>query len=95
VRVGGQQKPLAAPYAGPYLVVSKGAKTFTVQVGQRQEVISVDRLKAHTGLSPVFPAEAVSRSCPPKKPAASSIQPVPSKSGRLGGPLWRIVLLFI
>ena len=28
VRFGGQQKPLAAPYAGPYLVVSKGAKTF-------------------------------------------------------------------
>ena len=44
VRVGGQQKPLAAPYAGPYLVVSKGAKTFTIQVGQRQEIVSVDWL---------------------------------------------------
>jgi transposase InsO family protein len=30
VPVGGQQKPLAAPYASPYLVVSKGAKTFTI-----------------------------------------------------------------
>ncbi len=29
MRVGGQQKPLAATYAGPYLVLSKGAKTFT------------------------------------------------------------------
>ena len=47
MRVGGQQKPLAAPYAGPYLVVSKGAKTFTIQVGQRQEIVSVDRLKPH------------------------------------------------
>jgi len=28
VRVGGQQRPLSAPYAGPYLVVSKGAKTY-------------------------------------------------------------------
>jgi hypothetical protein len=28
-----QQKPLAAPYAGSYLVVSKGAKMFTIQVG--------------------------------------------------------------
>jgi hypothetical protein len=67
-------KPLAAPYASPCLVVSKGAKTFTVQVDQRQ-VISVGRLKAHTGLSPVSPAEAISRSCPPKKPA---IQTEPS-----------------
>jgi hypothetical protein len=40
VRVGSQQKPLASPYAFPYLVVSKGAKTFTIQVGKRQEVIS-------------------------------------------------------
>jgi hypothetical protein len=53
VHVGSQQKPLAAPYAGPYLVVSKGAKTFTIQVGQRQEIVSVDQLKPHTGLGPV------------------------------------------
>ncbi len=72
VRVGGQQKPLAAPYAGPYLVLSKGAKTFTIQVGQRQEIVSVDRLKPHTGLGPV------SRGRPPKMPAAPSIQPASS-----------------
>jgi len=78
VRVGGQQKPLAAPYAGPYLVVSKGAKTFTIQVGQRQEIVSVDRLKPHTGLGPVSPAEAASRGRPPKMSAAPSIQPASS-----------------
>ncbi len=78
VRVGGQQRPLAAPYASPYLVVSKGAKTFTIQVGQRQEIISVDPLKAHTGLGPVSPAEAISRGRPPKMPAAPSVQPLPS-----------------
>ncbi len=78
MRVGGQQKPLAAPYAGPYLVVSKGAKTFTIQVGQRQEIVSVDRLKPHTGLGPVSPAEAASRGRSPRMPAAPSIQPAPS-----------------
>jgi hypothetical protein len=78
VRIGGQQKPLAAPYAGPFLVLSKGAKTFTIQVGQRQEILSVDRLKLHTGLGPVSPAEAASRGRPPKMPAAPSIQPAPS-----------------
>jgi hypothetical protein len=78
VRVGGQQKPLAAPYAGPYLVLSKGAKTFTIQVSQREEIVSVDRLKPHTGLGPVSPAEAASRSRPPKMSAAPSIQPASS-----------------
>jgi hypothetical protein len=78
VRVGGQQRPLAAPYAGPYLVVSKGAKTFTIQVGQQQEIVSVDQLKPHTGLGPVSPAEAASRGHFPKMPAAPSVQPAPS-----------------
>jgi hypothetical protein len=73
VPVGGQQKPLAAPYAGPYLVVSKGAKTFTIQVGQRQEIVSVDRLKPHTGSGPLTLAEAASRGRPPKMSAAPFI----------------------
>ena len=77
-RVGGQQKPLAVPYVDLYLVVSKGAKTFTIQVGQWQEIVSVDRLKPHTGLGPVSPAEATSRGRPPKMPAAPSIQPASS-----------------
>jgi hypothetical protein len=29
------------PYACPYQVVTKEAKTFTIQVGQRKEIISV------------------------------------------------------
>ena len=78
MRVGGQQKPLAAPYTSPYLVVSKGAKTFTIQVGQQQEIVSVDRLKPHTGLGPVSPAEAASRGRPPRMPAAPSVQPASS-----------------
>jgi hypothetical protein len=78
VRVGGQQKPLAAPYAGPYLVVSKGAKTFTIQVAQRQEIVSVDRLRPHTGPGPLTPAEAASRGRPPKMAASPSIQPATS-----------------
>ncbi len=78
VRVGGQQMPLVAPYAGPYLVVSKGVKTFTIQVGQRQEIVSVDRLKPHTGSGPITPAEAASRGRPPKMSAAPSIQPASS-----------------
>ncbi len=86
VRIGGQQKPLAAPYAGSFLVLSKGAKTFTIQVGQRQEIVSVDRLKPHTGLSPVSPAEAASHGRPPKMPAAPS-----HEAADCGGLMGRIV----
>jgi hypothetical protein len=80
VHVGGQQKPLAAPYAGPYLpylVSPRGAKTLTIQVGQRQEIISVDGLRADTGSNPVSPAEAISQGCPSKKPATPPVQPAP------------------
>ncbi len=73
MQVGGQQKPLAAPYAGPHKVVAKGAKTFPIQVGQRQEVISVDCLKIHTGSGPVSHAEAASCGRPPKKPAVPTV----------------------
>ncbi len=74
LRVGCQQKPLAAPYAGPYLVVMK---KFTIQVGQWQEIVSVDRLKALTGFGPVSPAVAAFHGQPPKKPAAPIVQPIP------------------
>ncbi len=67
---------VGGPYAGLYQMVAKGAKTFNIQVGQRQEIISVDCLKAHFGSSPVSPVEAASLSSPLKKPATPRIQPV-------------------
>jgi hypothetical protein len=77
-RVHAGWRPAKAAGGPICLVVSKGAKTFTIQVGQRQEIVSVDRLKPHTGLGPVSPAEAASRDQPPKMPAAPSIQPASS-----------------
>jgi hypothetical protein len=67
-RVDGQQRPLSAPNASAYQMMEKG-KTFTIQVCQRQGIFSMDRLKAHTGSSPVSPSEAASRGRPTKKPA--------------------------
>ncbi len=55
-------------------MVATGAKTFTIQVGQRQEIISVNRLNAHTGSSLVSPAMAASHGRTPKKPASPTIQ---------------------
>jgi hypothetical protein len=67
---------LAALYAGPYQVVEQRPKTFTVLVGEKVEVVSVDRLKPHTGQGPFQPtvrcAEVGRRSRPQKSAASSS-----------------------
>ncbi|VDL91394.1 unnamed protein product [Schistocephalus solidus] len=34
------------PYEGPFRVISRGTKTFRIHRGTREEVVSVDRLKA-------------------------------------------------
>ena len=58
-------RPHAAVYdAGPYKVLKRGPKHFTIQVGLRQEVISVDCLKPHLGATPVAPAQPPARGCP-------------------------------
>ena len=70
VRRGGQLKPLADPYVGPFLVEKRGAKVFIIRIGERSETISVDRLKAHTGKGPVSLAMPAPRGRPSKQAAA-------------------------
>ncbi len=48
VRRGGHAPPLAPLYMGPYEVLRKSAKSFTIRVGGKDDIVSVDRLKAHT-----------------------------------------------
>ena len=57
VRRGGSLPPLTPPYQGPYRVLERGAKVFKLQMGSRQENITVDRLKPHLGAAPAAPAE--------------------------------------
>lgn len=45
VRHGGVRKPLQSPYDGPYRVLERSAKYFTVLVRNRSTTISLDRLK--------------------------------------------------
>ena len=42
---GGAKPPLTTAYSGLYVVVSKSPKYFVLDLGDRQESVSVDRLK--------------------------------------------------
>jgi hypothetical protein len=64
VRRGGVAHALAPNYAGPYRVLRRGEKTFIIKVGEREEEVSIDRLKPHMGQSPLQPAVPPTRGRP-------------------------------
>jgi hypothetical protein len=72
IRRGGSGPPLAPAYAGPYKVVRPGHKYFVVEVGGRQESVSVDPLKPHLGTSPLPAASPPWRGRPPREPPRDS-----------------------
>ncbi len=74
VKRGPVASSLSPLYSGLYQVISKGEKTFHVDIGGRDEVISADRLKPHLGQAPVQPAS------PPKRG-----RPLASPRGGVGG----------
>jgi hypothetical protein len=65
VRRGGSGPPLAPLYAGPFQVLERGPKFFKIQLGERVETVSVDRLKPHTGPGAFQPAVPPRRGRPP------------------------------
>ena len=48
--------PLAPLYFGPYLVLEQRTKSFPLQLGDRTDVVSVDRLKPAFSDEPISPA---------------------------------------
>ena len=54
VRIDAHRKPLQRPYAGPFRVVDRNDKYFTLDMGDRKDNVSIDRLKA---ASPPAPPE--------------------------------------
>jgi hypothetical protein len=78
----GTRRSLQPPYSGPYLVVSRTDKTFTILVRDRQTTVSADRVKPA-----YFLKDYVSNdSCPKGKPTCPSAttyssSPVPSFIG--------------
>nr|XP_049707189.1 uncharacterized protein LOC126056846 [Helicoverpa armigera] len=74
------RKPLQQPYKGPYKVIERNEKYFTVQLPGRSSTISIDRLKPAYTLNideynPPAPAPA-----PPASDVATSRSPSPSTS---------------
>jgi hypothetical protein len=65
VRQGGQQGMLVPPYSGPYRVLDRSPKYFTVEVGGQPQTITVDRLKPHTCPTATTPAAPPHQGRPP------------------------------
>jgi len=58
--------PLEPAFRGPYRILDLRAKVVLLQIGDRQDWVSVDRVKPHRGSSPVVPAQPPRRGRPPK-----------------------------
>jgi hypothetical protein len=93
VRRGGQGTPLALPYSGPYQVLRPGEKVFKIAVGDKEEIVTVDRLKPHTGDGPLQVAWLPRRGQPPK--SASELEPVLCRAGSEGGPVAGACIILI
>ena len=80
---GGSAKPMADKYNSPYRVLERGNKAWKVQVGERVEILSRDRLKPHLGS--VGPKAAVPlRRGRPRVASAASVA-LASSAAKLGG----------
>ena len=80
---GGVGPPLVDNYAGPYLVLEKGPKFFKLQLGERTEEVSRDRLKPHVGQVPLAGRWASTQGAAPRE--NHKIFPTPEDSEDLWG----------
>ena len=105
VRHGAWRIPLTRPYDGPYRVKKRGEKYFVLQVGTKEQVISIDRLKPAFGFADPAPltsrAPAADRTPTPRTripgtldPEAEEFSPATTRSrfGRVSRPPVRLGL---
>ena len=90
IRHDGVRKPLQPPYDGPFQVISRTDKHFTVALNGRKDTVSIDRLKpAHLDTTDTAaPTQPVSQTVPPSTPTPTANQNSPptrttvTRSGR-------------
>ena len=78
VRVGAHRCPLQSPYQGPFKVIDRQAKFYKLDLGTRQDSVSIDRLK------PAFFEEANHAIVPRRKARTSQVRS-PARPTHLGG----------
>ena len=82
------RKPLQPPYHGPYPILKRSDKHYTIKLNDRTDTISIDRLKpAHldapdTATDPSPSPPQATSSTPPSHPPSDS--PTPSRTTRSG-----------
>jgi hypothetical protein len=81
VRRGGAVPPLSPLYVSPFRLMERAQKFFKLEIGGREEVVSVDRLKPHLGKAPVAAAEPSTRGRPSKSTAQSDVVAPPVSRG--------------
>ncbi|BHF60405.1 hypothetical protein SprV_0100337000 [Sparganum proliferum] len=89
VRCDRVRKPLESPYEGPFRVLARNSKTFRILRGDKEDVVSIDRVKAAVAEEPpdVSQGQACADPIPPPTPLPlsppippSRILPLPSCS---------------
>ncbi len=83
VRRGQVAPPLTPLYQGPYRVLERGPKVYKIDLGGREDTVSVDRLKPHRGEGTVMEAAAPRRGRPPL--ASQQVPDPPPPEPALGG----------
>lgn len=79
VRYGGVKKPLQQPYDGPFEVIERSVKHFTVLIRARPTTISVDRLKpCFMTTDGINPAETTSGTSKSKVSPSASLSSSPA-----------------
>ena len=78
VRVGAHRGPLQSPYREPFKVIDRQEKFYNLDLGTRQDSVSIDRLK------PAFFEEA-NHAIVPRRPARTSQVRSPARPTHLGG----------
>ena len=83
VRRDGAKPPLSPAYEGPYRVLERSDRYFRLQVGDRTDSVSVERLKPAVCDSAVQPALPRRRGRPRKSPPSPAVPPaLPRPRGR-------------